>query len=58
VPEGRNGREIAKDLAGEGWIIGSGYGSLKEQTIRIGHMGDHTVAALTELLQVLERVLQ
>ncbi len=58
VPEGRNGREIAKDLAREGWIIGSGYGSLKEQTIRIGHMGDHTVAALTELLQVLERVLQ
>ncbi|UCD23168.1 MAG: alanine--glyoxylate aminotransferase family protein [Gemmatimonadota bacterium] len=58
VPEGRNGREIAKDLAGVGWTIGSGYGGLKEQTIRIGHMGDHTVTQVTELLQVMESILQ
>jgi aspartate aminotransferase-like enzyme len=58
VPEGHSGREIAKDVAREGWIIGSGYGSLKEQTIRIGHMGDHTPGEVSELLNVLEGVLQ
>jgi len=36
-----------------GWTIGAGYGSLKESTIRIGHMGDHSVAALDELLALL-----
>ena len=35
-------------------MIGAGYGALKESTIRIGHMGDHDVAALDELLQELE----
>jgi len=56
VPPGRNGREIAKALAVRGWTIGSGYGSLKEETIRIGHMGDHTVERLQDLLQAVEEV--
>ena len=38
-----------------GWTIGAGYGALKDSTIRIGHMGDHTVGGLDELLNVLER---
>jgi aspartate aminotransferase-like enzyme len=58
VAEGQNGRDIAKRLAGEGWTIGSGYGSLKEKTIRIGHMGDHSVEAVVELLGVIEGVLK
>jgi len=37
-----------------GWSNGAGYGSLKENTIRIGHMGDHTVGALEELLALLD----
>jgi predicted phosphoserine aminotransferase len=57
VPEGKNGRAVAKELAQLGWVIGSGYGDLKEKTIRIGHMGDHTVAELTDLLAVLEGLL-
>jgi aspartate aminotransferase-like enzyme len=40
-----------------GFTISSGYGSLKDSTIRIGHMGDHTVAELEELLGVLAEVL-
>jgi aspartate aminotransferase-like enzyme len=40
----------------KGWTIGTGYGKLKSETIRIGHMGDHSVARLGELLQTLERV--
>ena len=31
-------------------MIGSGYGALKDTTIRIGHMGDHTVEGLNRLL--------
>ena len=37
-------------LKEQGWVIGSGYGALKDTTIRIGHMGDHTVEALDRLL--------
>ena len=37
----------------EVWSIGSGYGGLKDTTIRIGHMGDHTIGALEELLGLL-----
>ncbi len=57
VAEDQNGREIAKRLASQGWTIGSGYGSLKEKTIRIGHMGDHTVEGVMELLEAIEGVL-
>jgi aspartate aminotransferase-like enzyme len=54
VPEGRAASEIVKGLKQQGWTIGSGYGALKDSTIRIGHMGDHTVEALQELLALLE----
>lgn len=52
VPEGQNGRTIAHTLADRGWTIGSGYGGLKESTIRIGHMGDHTAAGTQALLEM------
>lgn len=54
VPAGKNGREIAQALGERGWTIGSGYGSLKESTIRIGHMGDHTVEGVRCVLAELE----
>jgi aspartate aminotransferase-like enzyme len=41
-----------------GWIIGSGYGPLKQATVRIGHMGDHSPDSLTELLATLAEVTQ
>lgn len=53
VPDGENGRELAKALEAEGFSIGSGYGKLKRDTIRIGHMGDHTVEEVTDLLAAL-----
>ena len=53
VPEGKSAKQIVGALKQAGWTIGSGYGSLKESTIRIGHMGDHTVAALDQLLDLL-----
>lgn len=57
VPEGKNAASIVGALKREGWVIGSGYGALKDSTIRIGHMGDHSVAALRELLGLIERTL-
>lgn len=56
VPEGMKGRSIAQAMKREGWVIGSGYGPLKQSTIRIGHMGDHSPERLQELLATLERL--
>ncbi len=57
IPERIGSKHLTKALGADGWTIGSGYGKLKDSTIRIGHMGDHSVAALAELLGLLERVL-
>src|SRR5881409_3748221 len=53
LPQGKGAKQIVGALKQAGWTIGSGYGPLKESTIRIGHMGDHTVAALDQLLDLL-----
>ena len=57
LPAGKSAKDLIGKLKAQGWTIGSGYGALKDSTIRIGHMGDHTVIALGELLAVLERAL-
>ena len=56
VPPGQNGRQLAQALADRGWTIGSGYGPLKEATVRLGHMGDHSVDEVRALLEALEAV--
>ena len=45
------------DLKARGHEIGNGYGALKGQTFRIGHMGDHDEAGLEELLTAADAVL-
>jgi aspartate aminotransferase-like enzyme len=40
-----------------GYTLAAGYGKLKPSTIRIGHMGDHTLAELEALLSVLDEVI-
>jgi predicted phosphoserine aminotransferase len=57
LPDGKTSKPITQALLAQGWTIGSGYGKLKDSTIRIGHMGDHTVAGLMDLLTLLDRVL-
>ena len=42
----------------QGFVIGGGYGELSASTFRIGHMGDHTVAGVEEMLEVLDGVLR
>ena len=58
LPEGKHSKDVLGALKQQGWTIGAGYGALKDSTIRIGHMGDHTVAALDELLPLIARALE
>jgi predicted phosphoserine aminotransferase len=41
-------------LAREGLIVSGGYGKLKAETFRIGHMGEHRPADLNDLLERFE----
>lgn len=53
LPTGKPGREVVQAVRRAGFVIGTGYGELKERTVRIGHMGDHTPAGLEALLVAL-----
>ena len=48
---------VVADMYERGWVIGGGYGKIKDETFRIGHMGDHTTEELDALLDVLGEVL-
>jgi aspartate aminotransferase-like enzyme len=58
VPDHLPGSEVTARLKKRGYTIGSGYGKLRDATIRIGHMGDHTVDGLNQLLGELEEVIK
>ncbi|RMH20061.1 MAG: alanine--glyoxylate aminotransferase family protein [Gemmatimonadetes bacterium] len=57
LPRERSGPEVVARMRERGWVIGGGYGRLKETTIRIGHMGEHDVSTLEPLLADLTEVL-
>lgn len=44
-------------LESEGFRIAPGYGKLKKQTFRIGHMGDHSLQTVESLLEAADRIL-
>jgi len=51
-----SGREVVDLIAkakAAGFTLGNGYGKVKGETFRIGHMGDHTPERLQQLLDVL-----
>lgn len=52
-PRGGNPREILARMEERGYTLGGGYGKWREETFRIGHMGDTPVADLGEMLDVL-----
>jgi aspartate aminotransferase-like enzyme len=56
-PEEMGGPEVVNRLRERGYAIAAGYGKLKQETIRIGHMGDHTMEQLEDLLEELGKVL-
>jgi aspartate aminotransferase-like enzyme len=49
---------VAALLRERGFEIGSGYGALAASTLRIGHMGDHTVREVRALLSALDDALE
>ncbi len=56
VPEGMTGPDVTASVAERGWLVGGGYGRLKADAFRVGHMGDHTVGHVEGLLGVLTDV--
>ena len=57
MPEGKGSPPVVAVMKERGFVIGGGYGKLKETTFRIGHMGDHTVAGQESALDALGGVL-
>ena len=45
---------LTSAVARRGYVIGSGYGRLRDTTFRIGHMGDHTLDGLAGCLAAVE----
>ena len=50
LPESLTASTLLKAVKERGFTIGSGYGKNKETTVRIGHMGDHTLDGLERCL--------
>ena len=58
VEDGESAPLIVDEVTDRGWVIGGGFGKLKPSTFRIGHMGDHTLDQLNDLLEVLTDVVR
>lgn len=50
--------DLVKGYREAGYFITGGYGKTKPTHWRIGHMGDHTPACVTEVLALTDRILQ
>lgn len=57
LPKEVPGTAVAREVAKLGFVIGAGYGKLRDTTFRVGHMGDHTVDGLTRCLAACEEAL-
>jgi aspartate aminotransferase-like enzyme len=57
LPDYLDGSELVAAVATKGYVLGEGYGPLRARTVRVGHMGDHTVGGLRKLLAVVDDVL-
>ncbi len=57
LPAGGGCAALTGAVAAHGFVIGSGYGRLKDATFRIGHMGDHTLDGLAACLRAVEHAL-
>jgi len=55
-PKSGTAPDVVAAMKKRGFILGSGYGKWREETFRIGHMGDITIAALESMLTVLGEV--
>lgn len=58
VPRGFDVAGFVRALRQRGYALGGGYGRLKEETFRVGHMGDHTIDGVRSLLGRMDDLLQ
>jgi aspartate aminotransferase-like enzyme len=54
LPAGMTGPEASEAIKARGITVGGGYGQLRDSTIRIGHMGDHTIDGIQRCLHACE----
>ena len=57
LPPNIKGTALTDAVRRRGFTIGTGYGKLRDATIRIGHMGEHTPAGLARCLTACEEAL-
>ena len=57
LPKEIAGTAVAREVATRGFVIGAGYGKLRDTTFRVGHMGDHTIDGLARCLAACEEAL-
>ncbi len=53
---GKSVKELNEKLAEKGFSIGNGYGKLKEETFRIGHMGEWNTAGIKQVLALIDKI--
>ena len=56
MPERITSADLLAAMRTRGYTLGGGYGKWKENTFRIGHMGDISLDDLNAMLDVLEEV--
>lgn len=52
LPPALTSTTVTRAVREGGYTIGTGYGKNRDTTIRIGHMGDHTIGGLEKCLEV------
>lgn len=57
VPAGWTGTTLCAAARRAGYTMAPGYGELRDEMFRIGHMGDHTLEELDSLLAVIAELL-
>ncbi len=57
IPAGKAGSAVAAAMKAKGFVIATGYGALKDDMVRIGHMGEHTLGEVEEVLEALGDVM-
>ncbi len=57
LPAYISGPALVAAVARRGYTLAEGYGPLREGTVRIGHMGDHTISGLNGLFTAIDQAL-
>ncbi len=57
VPQEKGAGRVVETMASRGYVIGTGYGPMRDSAIRIGHMGDHTLEGIEGLLRELTKAM-